>query len=130
MNSLNLRRSLPALGRPARHRNPRHRRYRTRRARPITFLANRRYFPLLKTTRASAVLIEDGISLDRGAGSPPIAALRTSNPYLAFAHAIELFYQPPHYERASTPPRSLRGPRVSPTARTLAPTVSSTIRRD
>ena len=64
----------------------------------ITFLANRRYFPLLKTTRASAVLIEDGISLDRGAGSPPIAALRTPNPYLAFAHAIELFYQPPHYE--------------------------------
>jgi UDP-3-O-[3-hydroxymyristoyl] glucosamine N-acyltransferase len=63
-----------------------------------TFLANRRYFPLLKTTRASAVLIEDGISLDRGAGSPPIAALRTPNPYLAFAHAIELFYQPPHYE--------------------------------
>src|SRR6267154_227176 len=63
----------------------------------ITFLANRRYFPLLKTTRASAVLIEDGISLDRGAGSPPIAALRTPNPYLAFAHAIELFYQPPRY---------------------------------
>ena len=31
----------------------------------ITFLANRRYFPLLKTTRASAVLIEDGISLER-----------------------------------------------------------------
>src|SRR6266478_3811619 len=64
----------------------------------VTFLANRRYFPLLKTTRASAVLIEDGISLDRGAGSPPIAALRTPNPYLAFAHAIELFYQPPRYE--------------------------------
>jgi UDP-3-O-[3-hydroxymyristoyl] glucosamine N-acyltransferase len=64
----------------------------------ITFLANRRYFPLLKTTRASAVLIEDGISLDRGAGSPSIAALRTPNPYLAFAHAIELFYQPPRYE--------------------------------
>ena len=64
----------------------------------ITFLANRRYFPLLKTTRASAVLIEDGISLDRGAGSPPIAALRTPNPYLAFAHAIELFYQSPRYE--------------------------------
>src|SRR5258708_4311704 len=59
--------------------------------------ATRRYFPLLKTTRASAVLIEDGISLDRGAGSPPIAALRTPNPYLAFAHAIELFYQPPRY---------------------------------
>jgi UDP-3-O-[3-hydroxymyristoyl] glucosamine N-acyltransferase len=64
----------------------------------ITFLANRRYFSLLKTTRASAVLIEDGIALERAPGSAPIAALRTANPYLAFAHAIELFYQPPHYE--------------------------------
>jgi UDP-3-O-[3-hydroxymyristoyl] glucosamine N-acyltransferase len=64
----------------------------------ITFLANRRYFSLLKTTRASAVLIEDGIALDRGPSLPPIAALRTANPYLAFAHAIELFYQPPRYE--------------------------------
>lgn len=64
----------------------------------ITFLANRRYFPLLKTTRASAVLIEDGIGLERGSGAPPLAALRTANPYLAFAHAIELFYQPPRYE--------------------------------
>ena len=63
----------------------------------ITFLANRRYFPLLKTTRASAVLIDERIALDRAAGLPPIAVLRTANPYLAFAHAIELFYQPPRY---------------------------------
>ena len=63
----------------------------------ITFLANRRYFPLLKTTRASAVLIEDGIALERQPDLPPVAALRTANPYLAFAHAIELFYQPPSY---------------------------------
>ncbi len=64
----------------------------------ITFLANRRYFPLLKTTRASAVLIEDRIKLERDATLPPIAALRTPNPYLAFARAIELFYQAPRYE--------------------------------
>src|SRR6266849_249435 len=64
----------------------------------ITFLANRRYFPLLKTTRASAVLIEDRIKLERDAALPPIAALRTPNPYFAFARAIELFYQPPRYE--------------------------------
>src|ERR1700758_3966542 len=64
----------------------------------ITFLANRRYFPLLKTTRASAVLIDERISLQREPGLPVIAALRTPNPYLAFARAIELFYQPPRYE--------------------------------
>jgi UDP-3-O-[3-hydroxymyristoyl] glucosamine N-acyltransferase len=63
----------------------------------VTFLANRRYFPLLKTTRASAVLIEDGIAIARDPGQPPLAALRSANPYLAFAHAIELFYQPPRY---------------------------------
>lgn len=64
----------------------------------ITFLANRRYFPLLKTTRASAVLVEEGIHIERDAAMPVLAALRTANPYLAFAHAIELFYQPPRYE--------------------------------
>src|SRR5258708_29731792 len=63
----------------------------------IPFLANRRYFPLLKTTRASAVLIEEGIALDRDASMPVLAALRSANPYLAFAHALELFYQPPRY---------------------------------
>src|SRR5947208_12931503 len=63
----------------------------------ITFLANRRYFPLLKTTRASAVLVEEGITLDREAALPALAALRSGNPYLAFAQAIELFYQPPRY---------------------------------
>jgi UDP-3-O-[3-hydroxymyristoyl] glucosamine N-acyltransferase len=63
----------------------------------ITFLANRRYFPLLKTTRASVVLVEEGVTLEREASLPALAALRSENPYLAFARAIELFYQPPRY---------------------------------
>jgi len=63
----------------------------------ITFLANRRYFPLLKTTRASAILIEEGIPLNRDASLPELAALRSGNPYFAFAQAIEFFYQPPRY---------------------------------
>jgi UDP-3-O-[3-hydroxymyristoyl] glucosamine N-acyltransferase len=63
----------------------------------ITFLANRRYFHLLKTTRASAVLVEDGINIERDPSMPRLTALRTANPYLAFAHAIELFYQAPRY---------------------------------
>jgi UDP-3-O-[3-hydroxymyristoyl] glucosamine N-acyltransferase len=64
----------------------------------ITFLANRRYFPLLRTTRATAVLLQDGIAIERDPGLPRLAALRTANPYLAFARAIEFFYQPPRYE--------------------------------
>jgi UDP-3-O-[3-hydroxymyristoyl] glucosamine N-acyltransferase len=63
----------------------------------ITFLANRRYSPLLKSTYASAVFIEDGVVLERAKGLSPLAALRTNNPYLAFARAIELFYQAPKY---------------------------------
>jgi UDP-3-O-[3-hydroxymyristoyl] glucosamine N-acyltransferase len=64
----------------------------------ITFLSNKRYIPLLKTTQASAVLIEEGAPLDREPNLPNLAALRTANPYLAFAKALELFYQPPQYE--------------------------------
>jgi UDP-3-O-[3-hydroxymyristoyl] glucosamine N-acyltransferase len=64
----------------------------------VTFLANRRYFSLLKNTRASAVLVEEGIGLEREAGMEPLAALRTANPYLAFAHAIELFHKAPAYK--------------------------------
>ena len=64
----------------------------------ITFLANRRYFPLLHSTRASAVLLEEGIKIARHPDLPPLAALRTQNPYLAFAHALELFCQQPRYE--------------------------------
>jgi len=62
-------------------------------ARPgqLTFLANRRYRPALETTRASAILIAPD---DR---KVPIAALRSKNPYLDFARAIEFFHPAPKY---------------------------------
>ena len=63
----------------------------------VTFMANRKYFSLLKTTRAAAVLVEEGVAIERDPSEPPLAVLRSANPYLAFAHAIELFYQPPQY---------------------------------
>jgi UDP-3-O-[3-hydroxymyristoyl] glucosamine N-acyltransferase len=63
----------------------------------VTFLANRRYFPLLKTTDASAVLLQDGITMERAPGARPISALRSTNPYLDFARAIEFFYESPRY---------------------------------
>src|SRR5712692_3355526 len=63
----------------------------------LSFLANRRYFPQLRTTRASAVLVEDRTLIERAEGLPKLTALRTSNPYFAFARALELFYQPPRY---------------------------------
>ena len=60
-------------------------------ARPgeLTFLSNPKYAPRLKQTRASAILVSKAV---QGAG---IASLISSNPYLDFARALCLFYQPP-----------------------------------
>lgn len=62
-------------------------------ARPdqITFLSNIRYAPLARTTRAAAILVEPGF---QEIATP---TLRVADPYLAYAQAIELFYQPPVY---------------------------------
>jgi UDP-3-O-[3-hydroxymyristoyl] glucosamine N-acyltransferase len=57
----------------------------------LTFLDNRKYYPLAKTTKASAILIApDGPAVT-------VAALRTGNPYLDFARALELFHAAPRY---------------------------------
>src|ERR1700723_3890418 len=64
----------------------------------LTFIANKRYIPLLKTTQATAVLIDEKTPIGTRAETlPPLAALRTANPYLAFAHAIEPFCDAPKY---------------------------------
>jgi UDP-3-O-[3-hydroxymyristoyl] glucosamine N-acyltransferase len=57
----------------------------------ITFVDNPKYAAFARTTRAAAVLVKPDF--------PEIAAatLRLANPYLAFARAIEVFYQPPLY---------------------------------
>jgi UDP-3-O-[3-hydroxymyristoyl] glucosamine N-acyltransferase len=64
----------------------------------LTFVANPKYAVLARSTAASAVIVaEDFPSL------PTVAMLRSKNPYLAFAQAIELFYQPPHYAPGAHP---------------------------
>jgi UDP-3-O-[3-hydroxymyristoyl] glucosamine N-acyltransferase len=60
----------------------------------LTFISNPKYVSAAKTTRASGVLVDNNFT---GLPSSTTAALRTSNPYYAFARAIELFYQPPTY---------------------------------
>jgi len=57
----------------------------------LTFVANPKYAAATKTTRASAVIVSEDF--------PAISAatLRSKNPYLAFARAIDLFYQAPKY---------------------------------
>jgi UDP-3-O-[3-hydroxymyristoyl] glucosamine N-acyltransferase len=65
----------------------------------ITFVANPKYTALAKTTLASAVIVDEKFG-EKPDESFPVGhplLLRTQNPYLAFARAIELFYQPPKY---------------------------------
>jgi UDP-3-O-[3-hydroxymyristoyl] glucosamine N-acyltransferase len=53
----------------------------------LTFLANPKYAPKLRNTKASAVLAANPV--------PGLATLISANPYHDFARALELFYQPP-----------------------------------
>lgn len=57
----------------------------------ITFVANPKYAPAARRTRAAAVIVAKNF--------PEISAatLRVADPYLSFARALELFHQPPHY---------------------------------
>jgi len=52
----------------------------------LTFVANPKYQPHLSSTRASAVLV----ATTQATQGLPVAILRTDNPYLAFAHALEI----------------------------------------
>lgn len=69
----------------------------------VTFLANPKYSPELMRTLASAVFLNEKVVLKRGAALPPLAALRSQNPYLDFARAIELFYAPAAYPPGTHP---------------------------
>jgi len=55
----------------------------------LTFLANPRYAGKVRASRAAAILVTEPLE------SAPMACLVSENPYLDFARALELFYQPP-----------------------------------
>ena len=55
----------------------------------LTFLANPKYAPKVKHTQASAILVAEELA------GQEIACLVSQNPYLDFARALALFYQPP-----------------------------------
>ncbi len=63
----------------------------------ITFVANPKYAAVAKTTAASAVIVSEDF--------PAVATglLRSKNPYLTFARAIDLFYNPPCYSAGVHP---------------------------
>ena len=55
----------------------------------LTFVSNPKYAAKVRTTKASAIILSSDF--------PEIetATLRSPNPYLTFARAVELFYEPP-----------------------------------
>ena len=57
----------------------------------ITFVANPRYAAAAKTTAAAAIIVSEDFP------AVACALLRSDNPYLSFARAIDLFYQAPRY---------------------------------
>jgi UDP-3-O-[3-hydroxymyristoyl] glucosamine N-acyltransferase len=57
----------------------------------LTFVSNPKYASAAKTTKAAAVIVAEDFP------AIPSAMLRSKNPYLAWAKALELFYQPPRY---------------------------------
>lgn len=60
----------------------------------VTFLSNPRYTPRLKTTRASAIYLAEGVE----AGREDTAILRARDPYLAYTRALRLFHPEPAVE--------------------------------
>jgi len=55
----------------------------------LTFLANPKYGPRVKNTRAAAILVKEALD------GPHPASLLSTNPYHDFARALAMFYQPP-----------------------------------
>lgn len=57
----------------------------------ITFLANPKYFRQVESTEASAIFLTEGYEISR----KDIAILRSADPYVAYTHAMRLFFPPP-----------------------------------
>lgn len=69
----------------------------------LTFLSNPRYHRKLKTTRAAAIIVGPEVE------APGRALLRSDNPYLTFARAIEVFH-PPERPPAGIHPTAIIAP--------------------
>jgi UDP-3-O-[3-hydroxymyristoyl] glucosamine N-acyltransferase len=54
----------------------------------VTFLANPKYLPQIRTTKAAAIFLNEGVAIDRG----DIAVLRANDSYLAYTRAMRLFF--------------------------------------
>lgn len=71
----------------------------------LTFLTNPRYRRRLRETRAAAIIVAKDYE------DLPLPTVRSANPYLTFARALEFFYQPPPFP-AGIHPTSVVSPRA------------------
>jgi UDP-3-O-[3-hydroxymyristoyl] glucosamine N-acyltransferase len=71
----------------------------------LTFLANPKYAPKVKETRAAAILVKQPLAPSQGRVQP--ASLVSANPYHDFARALALFYQPPQAKPGIHPQASV-----------------------
>jgi UDP-3-O-[3-hydroxymyristoyl] glucosamine N-acyltransferase len=54
----------------------------------LTFVSNRKYISHIRSTKAAAIILNEDLP------PVPIPSLRTDDPYLAFARALEIFFVP------------------------------------
>src|SRR5271154_5893055 len=67
----------------------------------LTFLANPKYAPKVKNTRAGAILVKEALAV------PGPANLVSANPYHDFARTLAMFYQPPQPKAGIHPQASV-----------------------
>ena len=80
----------------------------------VTFLANPRYTPRLKTTSARAIFVGESVEVE----DTRLVILRTKDPYLAYTRALRLFHHEP------TVPHSVHPSAVIDPEAIVAPDVS------
>jgi UDP-3-O-[3-hydroxymyristoyl] glucosamine N-acyltransferase len=83
----------------------------------LTFVSNPKYAALARTTKAAAVIVAEDFA------AIPGAMLRSKNPYLDFARALALFYQPPKYPPGIHPTAVVHGSAVIGTGAHIGPYV-------
>jgi len=69
----------------------------------ITFLANPKYTPQIKETKASAIFLNETEQIER----PDVAVLRSKDPYLAYTRALLLFNPAPAFSAFVHPSASI-----------------------
>lgn len=67
----------------------------------VTFLANPKYAPKAKNTRAAAILVKEPLGVEQP------ASLVSVNPYHDFARTLAMFYQPPRAKPGIHPQSSI-----------------------